>query len=109
MKALIKKLDKIASELERVAVSKKPVSSIEFDGKNTKDVMKFVSSHGLEPKLEPNGKLSVSVSGKEQTIFKGDSVSFQNGKLNIEKPWMRWMRLPLDEFDLPNGISSKKS
>jgi len=57
---------------------------IVFDGKNAKDVEKFLAKHGYKLNIESNGKLTVG--DKESIIFKGDTLLVKGGKLHIKKP-----------------------
>ena len=59
--------------------------SIIFDAKNTKAVQKFLKKY--KTSIEDNGKLSVEIDGKDVTIFKGDTVSINNGKVVVKKPF----------------------
>ena len=65
---------------------KAKAKSISFDGKNKKDVEKFLSDNGYELNSESNGKLSVKIGNKEQTIFKDDTLEMKGQKLVITKP-----------------------
>ena len=59
--------------------------SVVFDGKNHKDLAKFLSKNGFELNKESNGKSTVEIDGKEQGIFKEDELSMKGKKLVIKK------------------------
>lgn len=62
-------------------------NTIEFTGKNTKDVVSFLVDHGFKYVTYPNGKLEVHLGNDQyRTIFKDDVVAVKGGKLSITKP-----------------------
>jgi hypothetical protein len=66
--------------------ARNPDASVEFDGKNAEEVESFLRKHGFNLKKEAKGRISVTVDGKETTIFKDDVVTIENKKLHIIKP-----------------------
>ena len=59
---------------------------ITFDAKNTKEIMKLLGDKGFKTNQEENGKLTVIIDNKDVTIFKGDTIEFKDGTINIVKP-----------------------
>jgi len=80
VKAAKKQKNKVKVASELMAGGKEIV----FDGKNAKEVKKFLNKHGYDLNIESNGKLTV---GDDETIiFKEDTLLVNGGKLSIKKP-----------------------
>ena len=62
-------------------------NSIEFNGKNTKEVVSFLVDNGFKYVVYPNGKLEVyKGNGEYVTLLKDDVISVRNHKLVVKKP-----------------------
>ena len=62
-------------------------SSIEFDGKNAKAIVKALKNVGIAANLEGNGRLAVDTKdGKDVAILKGDEVVINGKTAYIQKP-----------------------
>ncbi len=64
----------------------KKISSIVFDGKNSNEVISFLSDNKKQAYQEEDGRLRAFVDGKMETIFKDDKISINNNEIAIDKP-----------------------
>lgn len=60
--------------------------SVTFDGKNKEKIQKLLNKSGFESTIEPSGKFSVKINGKDVTIFKDDVVTIKNKNVTVTKP-----------------------
>jgi ribonuclease HIII len=61
--------------------------SVTYEGsKNQEKIRKLLNKAGFDSNVEPNGKFSVKINGKDVTIFKDDVVTIKNKNVTVTKP-----------------------